>query len=600
MFSTNFYSKRKKLQSALLAFIMTYALVPAFLLVVITGYVNYQQQNEAVVSCAEAYYNNMLNVCEQHVENLSNITTILQDCEPIRTRLTAQDSADFSGESISIYDVITSPQTYMNYLNNFSINAISIFSQDQLCYYSLSAAGVDLPLERMANIYQTIKDADFVDGRFITVSEPQSAYAYYVKDYKNIYNGRYYGKIIIEVSPIASNLLESETIYLPASNHSLDLETYPSVCYYLYDETDTVIFSSNSSCVGNRLTDVCPSFSDHKGDGLFQEAGGTLSYQSDLSSCDLFLYSTASQSDFSPYRSSFPTAFALVLFLLYILILILGFRNFYAPFVQLEAYCQAAVQYDRPLPPTFSPSFEELSDVSKVFSQNVSQYEILERRCSEAESEIQKKQLQLLQSQMDPHFLFNMLDIIGWKAEEEHSDDIRIMVDQLGDILHYAIRPNQSKISIRDEITYIQQYLSLRQLNSHNKFQYTVNVDPDLLDQYYIPKMILQPLVENSILHGILPSDRTGTIQIDIWEDMEGIMCRVRDNGVGFDSDLLARPDGSSRHNHIALKNIRKRLDILYGAPYGLTIHSIPGAGTIATIYIPFDPILPDGGETIV
>ena len=139
---------------------------------------------------------------------------------------------------------------------------------------------------------------------------------------------------------------------------------------------------------------------------------------------------------------------------------------------------------------------------------------------------------------------------------------------------------------------YVKDYLALEQIRLAGRFTYTINVDEDLLS-CRIPKLSIQPIVENSIVHGFQNLSHPGTIEIQMWEDTDGLRCSIRDNGIGFDADGFFehkpanQPD--SKHNHIALHNIQDRIHMLCGPQYGIHIRSIIGMGTEVMITFPID-----------
>ena len=196
---------------------------------------------------------------------------------------------------------------------------------------------------------------------------------------------------------------------------------------------------------------------------------------------------------------------------------------------------------------------------------------------------------------MDPHFLFNILDSIGWKAAESGSSDVSTMVQRLGEMLRSDLMFNdRQKLTLREELQYVQNYLILQKIRSGAEaFDYTINADDEILGLYYLPKLTLQPIVENCITHAFRGINRKGHIQINIWEDMDAVYCHIIDNGCGFDSDRYfdqpATEAPSNHGNHIALSNIQNRLRMLYGPEYGLTIKSVIDEGTTVIVRLPFD-----------
>lgn len=545
-----------------------------------------------------SYFSEASQVVNQHTSYVSNIVNILQDTSAIRMRLNQlylSNNTDRSSESIS--DVVSVPFTYYNSLCNFSVNAVSIYFGDDLIYYSLPRSGLDIALDRSKTTYEAHRDGDLKDGMFFPSETQQPAYSYWVQDYRNIYNGRYYGKIVIELLQIPANTVNEHTTYLEDSTYALDLASFPSAKFYIYNENGQIVFSNESFAVGQSNQGFWDSDSLTTNTDTSLDFGSSgVTYRTVFQNTGLTLYATIDKTDYSTLNLLSGSILFLALTILYLLFLSLFIQKRFHPLTKFSEYCRLSADQDPPSFPPLDTSYSEFYDISQL-AQKINKYvKTCKEESQRVERESRSMQMQILNSQMDPHFLFNMLDVINWKAVQSNSTDVSSMIEHLSNILRYEIRQDQPKILLRQELNYIYQYLGLQKLCNPQRFDYTISADNEMIDQYYIPKLILQPIVENALVHGILPSDRKGNIKVEIWEDDEGIMCRVSDNGVGFDSASLEQPQEeiAFRRNHIALRNIRQRLQLLYGAPYGLLIHSTPGAGTVVSVYIPFDTTPPE------
>lgn len=202
-------------------------------------------------------------------------------------------------------------------------------------------------------------------------------------------------------------------------------------------------------------------------------------------------------------------------------------------------------------------------------------------------------EFKLLESQIRPHFIFNVLELINIRCLEAGQNEICHMVSNLAQLLRANItHRHEQAIPLREELRYVRYYLELQKERFADSLSYSIDLeDPSILD-YYLPKLTIQPLVENSIVHWLEPKRGGGSVYVGIWEDEDALYIRVSDDGVGFDAsgvDLEISAEGESRHNHIALANIVRRLQLLYGERGELKIVSAPGKGAEITVILPPD-----------
>ncbi len=203
-------------------------------------------------------------------------------------------------------------------------------------------------------------------------------------------------------------------------------------------------------------------------------------------------------------------------------------------------------------------------------------------------------EFKLLESQIRPHFIFNVLELINIRCLEAGQNEICHMVSNLAQLLRANLtHRHEQAIPLREELRYVRYYLELQKKRFADSLSYSIDLeDPSILD-YYLPKLTIQPLVENSIVHGLEPKRGGGSVYVGIWEDEDALYIRVSDDGVGFDTSQVDLDTGEDcRHNHIALANIARRIQLLYGDRCGLKIVSAPDKGTEITITLP-----PETGE---
>ena len=192
----------------------------------------------------------------------------------------------------------------------------------------------------------------------------------------------------------------------------------------------------------------------------------------------------------------------------------------------------------------------------------------------------QEKESELiaLQSQINPHFLYNALDSIFWMAEEHNAPDISHMTVALSNMFKLSLNNGEKLITIRKELEMVQSYITIQKVRFEDRIRVITSVEEGILD-LKIVKFILQPLVENAINHGIAHKDDGGIITIQIRRKENDILITVEDNGIGFETHDIPIPS----HGY-AVRNIDDRLKLYYGADYGVQITSVPGQGTTAFV----------------
>lgn len=202
-------------------------------------------------------------------------------------------------------------------------------------------------------------------------------------------------------------------------------------------------------------------------------------------------------------------------------------------------------------------------------------------------------ELRIMQQQIKPHFLYNTLDTILWMAEENAPQQIVEVVTALTRLFRIALSQGREIISVKDEIEHVRSYLVIQKIRYEDKFDFNIQCDESLYD-LQVQKMILQPLVENAIYHGLKEKQGTGEIHISIKQTGEYLELVVRDDGVGIPEAILNRiTEGLHHLDHdfdrsaFALYNVNDRIHLTYGEAFGIKVSSRQGWGTIFTIRHP-------------
>ena len=210
------------------------------------------------------------------------------------------------------------------------------------------------------------------------------------------------------------------------------------------------------------------------------------------------------------------------------------------------------------------------------------------------QNERRKSELDALQSQINPHFLYNALDSITWMIEGERNDEAAFMISQLAKLFRISLSQGHTIISVRDELQHAKSYMNIQRIRYKDAFSVTFDVDPDL-EKYCAVKLTLQPILENSINYGVDPMDDCGEIMIRVKKEEDLLILSVDDNGIGMSEEevSLLLTDSNRKRKHgsgVGLVNINNRLQILFGKEYGLLIESEPDEGTRVSIRIPAIP----------
>jgi two-component system LytT family sensor kinase len=205
----------------------------------------------------------------------------------------------------------------------------------------------------------------------------------------------------------------------------------------------------------------------------------------------------------------------------------------------------------------------------------------IEHRLQEQEKLLLAAKVEALKSQINPHFLFNTLASISSLIRTQ-PETARTLIIRLSGLLRRLIRSHQHFVTLREELESIDEYLDIEVVRFGSNLRVRKEIGPETLD-VIVPSMILQPLVENSIKHGLARKVGPGSIVIRSWRENGRVLIDVEDDGMGFLVDRLNEPMSTG----IGLANVRERLHVIYGATYQLTLTSEPGKGTSARIEIP-------------
>ena len=238
-----------------------------------------------------------------------------------------------------------------------------------------------------------------------------------------------------------------------------------------------------------------------------------------------------------------------------------------------------------------SQSQDEIGKLTDSFNYMVKRISLLVEEQYQNGKEIKNLELKALQAQINPHFLYNTLDMINWKAIDNNVPEIAVITQSLAKFYKLSLNKGKDIVSIDDEINHAKIYVQIQNLRFENRINLALDIDPDIYSCTII-KLILQPIIENSIIHGILENSNSqkGSITLTGRFDKDDIILTVEDDGMGMTEEKIVEiltEENTSEFQGYGVRNINQRIKLFFGQQYGLTYHSSPGNGTLVEIRIP-------------
>lgn len=280
-------------------------------------------------------------------------------------------------------------------------------------------------------------------------------------------------------------------------------------------------------------------------------------------------------------------------------------RHITRPLVRLDASIRD-VESGNLSPDIYLGGPREIRHLSETLKRSLETIQELMDEVVEEQELKRQSELDALQSQINPHFLYNTLDSVIWMIEDEQNDGAVYMIKELSKLLRISINRGQSLIPIRDEIRHAKSYMNIQQVRYKDQFSCEFNIPEELLDCVTI-KLIVQPLLENAITHGVQGMDDDGELMVRGYRAGDDVCIEVIDNGYGMSEEQIGRilnpeqvPESeekayaelalfpAKRGNGVGLKNVNTRIKMQFGPAYGLEIKSELGEGTTMRLRLPY------------
>lgn len=239
-------------------------------------------------------------------------------------------------------------------------------------------------------------------------------------------------------------------------------------------------------------------------------------------------------------------------------------------------------------PPDSSPGKDEVRILENSFDTMRRNINNLIRENIDTEKKKREAELQALQSQINPHFLFNTLNAVRCAAETDKKEKVSEMIVALINLLSMSFTKGDEMITLEQELGILSNYVRIMQIRHGIRFELYTDI-PEILKDYKLPKLLLQPLIENSIIHGFEGMDCDGKIEISAELQERRVIIRISDNGKGLDFNPLdnAKPRTDSRFSGIGTTNVNERIKMNFGSQYGIRFTGTPGEGTVVEVILP-------------
>lgn len=393
----------------------------------------------------------------------------------------------------------------------------------------------------------------------------------------------------IRTMPLMEQNDEKGLMYLEVKYHTF-FSDFDKLCkkdqgLYIMDPTGNVLY--RSSGFSGRAQMVAPE--DFQGISDLQESiHGYFLIQKKVPGTDWRVYMYGRQ-DFFADQAPVVVVFSL-LFVAIVALTLFAAASLFQKFVVrnirlLERNMQRVEDGDRTLR-VVSDAKDEIGGLIRGFGSMLTEINRLIQENYESKLALRRSEMKALQAQINPHFLYNSLSLINWKAIEAEEEDISNITLALSSFYRTSLNRGKNVLTVAKEIENVKSYLMIQSYMHDNSFDVVIDVDEDILG-YETLNLLLQPLIENAIDHGIdLLEEGKGYIKIIGRQTEDTILLIVEDNGVGIEPEILDTIL-TYKSKGYGVQNINQRIELFYGSPYCLTIESEVGKGTKCTVTIP-------------
>lgn len=375
--------------------------------------------------------------------------------------------------------------------------------------------------------------------------------------------------------------------YKFVEEHLINMDDDEDTEVFIFDSKDCLVYHKDTSYFsdGDKRECLMETMVENV---EFDSKTNTATYSYDIQKANWTLTSVTRLTQLEQMRRKLFNDILLVTAALILLVILAGnilAKRITKPIKKLEAAMEAGKRSKVNIDEGSMASCDEVRSLTSHYNAMIQRINDLQIENMEKERKLRESEIAALTSQINPHFLYNTLDTILWMAEYKDTEGVVDMVKALGQFFRLSLSGGSSHIAIRDEIQHVKEYLYIQKKRYGDKLNYSFDLDESIMD-VKVPKIILQPIVENAIYHGIKELDGTGHISIKSLKEDGFIKFIISDDGVGFDMNMLNKQKDKLKLSGVGIKNVDERLKLNYCDDCGVQIESEKGKGTTVTLRI--------------
>ena len=578
------------LKSKIIMLVIVAALVPMVITGIYFFFVTYSQENTKVYDKLNQFVQNTNTIIDSRFESINTTYfNFINDTTINRSLLQNQNLKDYSYNDVVIKDTVEKRMiSYLNfnYIWNIRlVDSVAFFINTEK-YYLI--ARQSYRMELLDTYLKLYKDHKASGNNFeIIPPTPEKQTMYYIRNFKDLDSGSFSGTLIFSIN---------EEMFTREYNQTLG---YDGTQIIIYNDQGIILSHSDKTLLGKKipseLMDVKKStkIKEVKVDGEIYLVASKRFEGNNITS----LIAIPKKSVYSNMISNIVN-YMYIFVLIVILFLLIGVFFSSTIIKHINELINSIEKVQQGDYQTKMRCYKEieLNKLSIIFNNLTSHINHLINVVYAKQLLLKEAEIKYLHAQINPHFLYNILISIGYKAKLSNNEPLYKMISYLSEILHASIYSNaDQKTTIEDEMKLVNYYLYLQKERFCDKFHIDISGVNNEILHYYIPKFSIQTLVENAIVHGLENKIGQGKLIINGYIKDNSVFIEIIDDGVGFDTqrinftEISKSKELKNDHSNIGIINTMKRIQHLYGDDYGISIDSKPDIGTKVVIHIPID-----------
>lgn len=465
------------------------------------------------------------------------------------------------------------------------LQSVFIFENENTYYFISRDANYKNSIQKNLNVYKLFQNKE--GEKYLLPPSANDPTLYFIRSIRDVDTFEQIGQLVLGIDEEFLNDVDQNIVQ------------YENIEIFTFDTNGTIFSHTNPTLLGKKVEDTILGFKDNP--DIHEIMINDEPYFIAIKNIDNYPLISAiaipKKQVFLDLKNTIHGYMITIGFILFIALgigLIISTRVI-APLKVLTAITKQIKKgnFHHQLPPS---KYIELDELSTIFNKMTKEIDYLIHEVYEKQLLIKESELETLQSQVNPHFLFNVLEAIHWQAQMSGNETIDNMITSLGELLRASITlSGHEKITIQQEFEYIHFYLYLQKIRFDDELEINIRFDDESIKNYYLPKLCIQPIVENAIVHGLEEKEGIGHLDIHVFKRDTTIIFEIIDDGIGFEinninfNHLNSISKRKKSHTSIGLYNTNKRIKLIYGLPYGVNIESTPKKGSKIAVTIPID-----------